>query len=430
MEIRFLDLFAGAGGLSEGFIQAGYHPVAHVEMDRAACLTLKTRAAFHYLENIPGGKSIYRNYLLQKISREQLYSHVPQETLDSVICETIGEVTTPEIIRRVQHISKGKKIDVIIGGPPCQAYSVAGRAKIASVRKQNNQVDEDHRKLLYRYYVQFLRTFKPRVFLFENVVGLLTSRDIKGARILPSIRDAFEASGYRLYERIFDADQFGVPQRRKRLIIIGVRNDINISLPEPEREEFPLNISDLFSDLLPIHSNEGEIRADGRAKLKKPIPSLIELGISDNEYPVTYHQSRYNNERDLEIYRRVVSLWREHHRRLNYDVDLPDHLQTHKNRACFQDRYKVVDGESQASHTVVAHICKDGHYYIHPDLEQNRSLTPREAARLQTFPDNYFFESPTGRDSRMYAYRQVGNAVPVLLARKLALMLRPIFEVV
>ena len=115
---------------------------------------------------------------------------------------------------------------------------------------------------------------------------------------------------------------------------------------------------------------------------------------------------------------------------MNYDVDLPDHLQTHKNRACFQDRYKVVDGESQASHTVVAHICKDGHYYIHPDLEQNRSLTPREAARLQTFPDNYFFESPTGRDSRMYAYRQVGNAVPVLLARKLALMLRPIFEVV
>ena len=189
-----------------------------------------------------------------------------------------------------------------------------------------------------------------------------------------------------------------------------------------------MTIRSLLGDLKSIHSAEGIIREDGRKEAEKANEVLVKLGISDDVYPVTYHQSRYNNERDLEIYRRVVEKWNASRKRLNYETDLPSDLQTHKNMTCFQDRYKVVDGFSNASHTVVAHICKDGHYYIHPDIEQNRSLTPREAARLQTFPDNYFFESPTERDTRMYAYRQIGNAVPVILARKLAELVLPCFK--
>lgn len=420
MAINFLDLFAGAGGLSEGFVQAGYEPLAHIEMDAAACFTLRTRAAFHYLNQTPEGQKIYKDYLLKRISRQEFYSKVPSQYLETVIHETIGDETTPSLIAKVNKLRGRRSVDIIIGGPPCQAYSVAGRAKLHD--------RYDPRKLLYRYYVRFLESFQPRVFLFENVTGLLSSRDTRGIRILPSIHDAFENAGYNIIESVYQAEQYGVPQRRKRLIIIGFRKDCACLCGEPKREEFPMTIRSLLGDLKSIHSAEGIIREDGRKEAEKANEVLVKMGISDEIYPVTYHQSRYNNERDLEIYRRVVEKWNESRKRLNYETDLPRDLQSHRNMTCFQDRYKVVDGFSNASHTVVAHICKDGHYYIHPDIEQNRSLTPREAARLQTFPDNYFFESPTERDTRMYAYRQIGNAVPVILARKLAELVLPCFK--
>ena len=121
----------------------------------------------------------------------------------------------------------------------------------------------------------------------------------------------------------------------------------------------------------------------------------------------------------MEIYRRAVELWIKEKKRLEYD-DLPEYLKTHNNRTAFVDRFKVVAADLPAAHTVLAHLAKDGHYYIHPDIKQNRSITPREAARLQTFPDDYFFEGVTEKPSRAAAFRQIGNAVPVLLARKIA----------
>ncbi len=134
---------------------------------------------------------------------------------------------------------------------------------------------------------------------------------------------------------------------------------------------------------------------------------------------MTWHQARPNTEQDLEIYRIAVDLWNRQKTRLNYNL-LPDHLKTHRQRRAFLDRFKVVAADLPLSHTVVAHIAKDGHYYIHPDIAQNRSITPREAARLQTFPDDYYFESSSGVPGRTPAFRQIGNAVPVLLARKIA----------
>ena len=145
----------------------------------------------------------------------------------------------------------------------------------------------------------------------------------------------------------------------------------------------------------------------------------IEAGIRDDQLPVTWHQARPHSDQDLEIYRLVVEKWNSQNSRLKY-YDLPERLKTHRNVTSFTDRFKVVAADLPCSHTVVAHIAKDGHYYIHPDLEQNRSITPREAARLQSFPDNYYFESASGRPARTPAFSQIGNAVPVLLARKLA----------
>ena len=135
--------------------------------------------------------------------------------------------------------------------------------------------------------------------------------------------------------------------------------------------------------------------------------------------PLTYHVARPNIERDLKIYKIAANVWINERRRIQYN-ELPAELQTHKNIHSFNDRFKVVAGDENASHTVVAHIAKDGHYYIHPDPEQNRSITVREAARLQTFPDDYYFEGISEKLSRTAAFKQIGNAVPVLLAQQIA----------
>lgn len=414
MALLFLDLFAGAGGLSEGFIQAGYVPVAHVEMDKAACFTLKTRASYHYLKHTEQGRQWYKSYLEKEISRVQFYSRVPQGILDSVINATIGEDTMASILAKLKTLCNGRAVDVIVGGPPCQAYSVAGRAILKARSK------EDPRKQLYKYYAQFLEVIQPKVFVFENVLGLFTAKDFYGNLILPQIRERLDKSGYVLHEYVYSADDHGIPQRRKRIIIVGIRKDLNFLLNDLPCQECPVTIGELFSDLAPIHAGEGSVHGDGRRRGAKPNSTLVNLGISDTEYPVTYHKARFNNAHDLEIYRRVVELWNLHHERFNYAKDLPLEMRTHKNVKGFLDRFKVVDAKAHSSHTVLAHMCKDGHYYIHPDINQNRSLSPREAARLQTFPDNYFFEAPTEKECLSSAYRQIGNAVPVRLARLVA----------
>lgn len=167
---KFLDLFAGAGGLSEGFIQAGYTPVAHVEMDTAACYTLKTRAAFHWLkanENM----ELYHRYLRGEIKRDEFYSNIPQDVLDTVLNYEISDDTIPEIFTKVDQLLDAKELDLIIGGPPCQAYSLAGRS-----RSETKMVG-DKRNYLYRHYAEFLKKYHPKYFVFENVLGLLSAKD-------------------------------------------------------------------------------------------------------------------------------------------------------------------------------------------------------------------------------------------------------------
>ncbi len=414
MPIRFLDLFAGAGGLSEGFIQEGYEPVAHVEMDSAACYTLRTRVAFHYLKNSQGGQKLYTQYLNGQITRAELYDAIPPEKLNSVIHRTIDSETIDDIFKTIDTLNGKQDIDLIVGGPPCQAYSLAGRS-----RTGKDKIKTDSRNYLFEYYVAFLRRYHPRCFIFENVLGLETAKDEKGNKFKDLMFLAFQEAGYIVQATVYKAEEYGVPQKRRRLIIVGIRNDeayvYPLALPEP----LSISISKLLGDLRSLQADAGTIT--GEKQRKHPHPWLIRQQISDSTFPITWHKSRYHNERDKEIYRMAVKLWQKEHRPLNYATDVPVRLQTHKNLHSFTDRFKVVPGDEMASHTVVAHISKDGHYYIHPDISQNRSLTPREAARLQTFPDNYFFESPSDtRKSAMYAYRQIGNAVPVVLARKIA----------
>ena len=417
-KLNYLDLFAGAGGLSEGFIRAGFNPIAHVEMDPAACFTLKTRMVYHSLKE-NDNLDQYADYLNGDINRTEFYSLVPDTMINSVIDSEIGEDTLPDIFRRINNLLGNQKVDLIIGGPPCQAYSVVGRARSPDGMKGDKRND------LYVFYAKFLKEYKPKYFVFENVPGLLSATDEDGESYLGLMLDLFRQFKYETEPKTLLASDYGVPQNRKRVFLVGKRNSTIDIYPEPDKCASSILVEDIFADLPALKSGEGNINS---CNLNSEYhPWLHDVGIRNNTLPVTFHQARPNNEQDLEIYKIAVMLWEEQKIPLKYN-QLRAELKTHKNKESFLNRFKVVEGDSPYSHTVVAHIAMDGHYYIHPDIEQNRSLTPREAARLQTFPDDYYFESRNGKPYRTSAYRQIGNAVPVLLAQKIAEKLKENWE--
>jgi DNA (cytosine-5)-methyltransferase 1 len=415
--LRFLDLFAGAGGLSEGFIQAGFEPVAHVESDQAACFTLRTRMAYHWLKAHECTKW-YAEYLNGGISRQEFYEHIPEPVLGSVINAEIGVEKLPDIFRRVDSLVGDRPLDLIVGGPPCQAYSIVGRSR------DRNRMKGDERNYLYLYYAKFLKRYKPSYFVFENVTGLLTAKDGNDNLYFTAMRDLFFECGYETEYMILSAEEYGVLQNRKRIILVGRRGKTAGFYPEPAKWNPGVMVQEVFCDLPSIGAGEGHAGPTFAGKYNGTWQ--IEAGIRNESFPVTWHQARPNTEQDLEIYRIVVDLWNRERARLDYNA-LPERLKTHRYRDSFLDRFKVVASNLPFSHTVVAHIAKDGHYYIHPDIKQNRSITPREAARLQTFPDNYYFESASGVPAYTPAFRQIGNAVPVLLAQKIAEKLKEVW---
>jgi DNA (cytosine-5)-methyltransferase 1 len=409
---NFIDLFAGAGGLSEGFIRAGYTPLAHIEMDKYACDTLKTRAAFHWLK-ANNQLQKYKKYLYEKQEKEngsKLWAQVPQEVIDTVIQSEIGDKTVNDIFAKVDKLKGDKQVDIIIGGPPCQAYSVAGRARMGKA------VEDDPRNELYKYYVKFLERYQPKMFVFENVLGIRTA---KNGQLFEDLKRLVDKAGYNMKDNIQIASQHGVLQNRKRLIIVGWKNNTAFHYPELKKEDNKYEVlKDLFTDLPERKHGEGQLCAP--VKYTKPLSEMKYLKISNirnNSFNfTTQHIARPHNENDREIYKMAVEMWSKK-KRIDYSK-IPARLQHHKNKESFLNRFHVVDPNG-CSHTVVAHIAMDGHYYIYPTLNPTidnvRSITIREAARLQSFPDDYYFEG-----SRSAAFKQIGNAVPVVLAHKIA----------
>lgn len=405
--LNYIDLFAGAGGLSEGFIQQGFNPIAHVEMNKLACDTLTTRVAFHYLKS-KGKESIYHQYLKAEISREAFLKNVPQSLLNSVINSEISDKTIKNIFSKIKEQVTNKKVDLIIGGPPCQAYSIVGRAR------DPKSMADDPRNYLYKLYVKFLVEYQPKMFVFENVPGILSA---KNGEHFEKIQKAIKKAGYNFDFKVLNAKDFNVLQDRKRVILIGWKDDLELHYPTFHKLEQKYKIrKDLFSDLPALQNGTGSI---GMVKYKKETTEyLAKTGIRNGIDFTTQHIARPNNENDLEIYRIAVNLWKEG-KRLNYST-LPKRLIKHKNTTSFTNRFQVVNGDG-ISNTVVAHISSDGHYYIHPDINQNRSITVREAARIQSFPDDFFFEG-----GRTAAYKQIGNAVPPLMAETIAKKIKEI----
>lgn len=428
MPIRFIDFFAGAGGLSEGFIKAGYMPVAHVEMKKDACDTLRTRAAYHYLrEN--NQLEIYENYLCNKregTDGSALWNQVPAEVTNRVIQATIGEETMADITARLDALAGDEPVDIVIGGPPCQAYSIAGRAKMGE------DVKKDPRNYLYRFYLRFIDHFRPKMFVFENVMGITTAQTADMVRPFDDLRRIADGMGYEVEAHEQIASDYEVLQHRHRMIIVGWRREDDNHIPTgyhyPELTKIPNKYKtrrDIFADLPERRNGDGKLcELVQYTRPLEEIEYLNKTGIRGTFDFTTQHVTRNNNERDREIYCIAIKEW-EHKRRLNY-AKLPPRLQTHKNTSSFLNRFSVVDPHG-CCHTVVAHIAMDGHYYIFPSkkptIENARSISVREAARLQSFPDDYFFEG-----SRTSTFMQIGNAVPVMMSYHIAIALKPQLE--
>lgn len=371
---RVLDLFCGPGGLSFGFRMARFLIAAGVDVDPWSCET--------YRFNFPG-------------------STVLQADLEKL---------------EANHDDLPKDIDVIIGGPPCQGFSPVGRVKIASLAKNSvgklkdrvPRFIDDPRNVLYKEFVRMVDAHRPAFFVMENVPGLLSYHD---GRIAELIRQDFEDIGYHTRAALLNAAEFGTPQVRRRVFFIG--NRLGLSNPLPIATHRQNTGTPMFDvDLKPyvtVWEAIGDLAGleSGGGAEEQPYPDPAE-----SEYQrwarqgseiLFNHRARRHTERDLKIFDMLKD-------GVCYK-DLPDEYKPYRDDI-FHDRLKRLD-PAKPSWTVMAHLEKDGYMYIHPT--RNRTITVREAARLQGFPDTFRFMG-----SRTQQFRQVGTAVPLLLARAVA----------
>lgn len=409
-KISVVDLFAGAGGLSEGFHRQDYNIVAYVEKDKHACDTLLTRHIYWQLKKKNQG-GYYIDYLKGLIEKKNFYNHL--EGINPIINNEISQETLPGIIKKIRENMKHlnvENIDLFIGGPPCQAYSLIGRAR------DRYNMEKDPRNILYKYYVELLQEFSPEVFIFENVPGILSAGN---GQLFDDVCNLLKKAGYKIENKILDSFDFMVLQKRKRVILIGWKESHGLEYPDFNKIEHNFSVRDIFKDLPPLKA--GDI-SNLSGYISRQSEYLKKTGLRKENDILTQHIVRPLNDIDKQIYKIAIQKWNNEKKRLHYD-DLPEELKTHKNRTSFKDRFKIVAADLPYSHTVVAHISKDGHYYIHPDIKQLRSISLREASRLQSFPDDYFFEG-----SRTSVMAQIGNAVPPLMAEKIAFRIKNVIS--
>jgi DNA (cytosine-5)-methyltransferase 1 len=389
----FIDLFAGCGGLTEGFYRQGFKALTHVEFDHYACESLRSRMR-HY------------GYPEDKIS----------------VLEK--DLTDNDILNSIENEIKNENVDILIGGPPCQAYSSLGRAK------DDKGMKDDPRNFLFESYEKILTHFKPKVFVFENVTGLLTAKLGKQKTIDIILKEL--GKEYNLLtnpnEMVLNSCEYGVPQVRKRIILIGVRKDIKIKpkeiyssivkthfTPESSKQEREnkkrfVTVKDAIYDLPQIKPGEGKVILEH--KVKKWNDFLLKVR-SEKNLELLDHVARTHNEKDRARYREMSkNKWT--FKELLEKKPILNHIK----QRVFDNSY-VVQFWDKPSRTIIAHLYKDGNQFIHPDFKQERTLTPREAARLQSFPDNFVFEG-----SKTQQFKQIGNAVPPLMAEAIAIAIK------
>lgn len=459
--ISVVDVFAGPGGLNEGFaqVQRGgrrvFDVVASFEMEPHAVQTLAVRSAVRRLTELEGG-TLYRPYrellagrrTIQQLHEDGCFEQEFQNARRHIHHIELGPENRDYVAAQIRQATANTDDWVLIGGPPCQAYSLAGRAR----RTNDGTFAEDKKHFLYKEYLEILKRFQPSVFVMENVKGLLSAghggqgmmqRILNDLRLggLYDIRSlVVEGDDLEPKDFVIQAEEYGIPQRRHRVILVGLRRGIHsASLAPLTRTPKVQTVSAAIHDLPPIRSRVSrtsepsvawvrareiaralaETRIGGPVAPRPSAPASSELRqwLRGRRAPVSQHEARAHMELDLARYAYLATLAADG--QAPRVADFPAALRPrHKNLDVagtpFTDRFKVQTWDRPSS-TVVSHISKDGHYYIHPDADQMRSLTVREAARLQTFPDDYWFHGP-----RTMQFHQVGNAVPPFLATKIA----------
>lgn len=493
-----IDIFAGPGGLGEGFSSLisgkkySFKTLTSIERDPFAHRTLLLR---HFFRNFDPHKppKEYYEYLAgerQFDDFENIYPEQWNEACNSALKISLGEESHNEVKKIISKKLKGHKKWVLVGGPPCQAYSLVGRSR----RANDPDFEQDEKHFLYKEYLKIITDHKPPVFVMENVKGLLSAKVNNEPVIQKIIRDLSHPKkavgrsdnglSYKLYslsERgefkedvdpasfVVKAENYGVPQARHRMFIVGIRSDLNVA-PEILQEEVAPSVKKVIGKMPKIRSgiSKGEDSSENWQSLLREAPkskwfknvAAVNDGYSEilkrhvssrlpsrrlsnrctrpevmqnwycdeNLKVMTLHESRSHMETDIHRYL-FVSSYSKILKASPKLSDFPDELlPQHKNVEAgkkgkmFADRFRV-QLPGRVSTTITSHISKDGHYYIHYDPSQCRSLTVREAARLQTFPDNYHFEGP-----RTSQYHQVGNAVPPYLAVQIAEIIKDVLD--
>ncbi|SMY17469.1 DNA cytosine methyltransferase [Photobacterium aquimaris] len=506
-EVLVIDLFAGPGGLGEGISSVthtnGNKPFqigVSVEKEPSAHKTLTTRAFYRKIKELDSGLEDYFNYVRGKLTRDEIFELYPQQAQEAFY-ETLEEPRAlgedNELIhtriRELLTTHQGPKI--VIGGPPCQAYSLAGRSRNAGIK--DYKAEDDHRNFLYKEYLKVLSIAQPDVFVMENVRGILSAKlngKVMFPQILEDLRDpglvteVSDVAKYRVFSLVVEAsdpndpqyldssdflirsEKYGIPQARHRVILLGVRQDIDRVPDTIQPMEQSVSVEQVLSDLPPLRSGlskQKDIQKDWEEqvqinanKLKNILKSRFDREAVDNlnlepmlglerqssrflelehnipahiqnwyldNHPgcVLNHATRGHMTSDLLRYAYSAAFTKLSGgispKARDYPLELAP---AHENwdSGAHADRFRT-QAANKCATTVTSHISKDGHYFIHYDPQQCRSLTVREAARLQTFPDNYLFEG-----TRTQQYVQVGNAVPPYLAQQIGSVVMVLLE--
>jgi DNA (cytosine-5)-methyltransferase 1 len=401
-KLTFIDIFAGCGGLSEGFLQSGkYEALAHVEWEMPMITTLRNRLVEKWNHSEEDALKRVIHFDIQKTD-ELINGKWDNETSEKY------SATNHENIEKkgLRGLIGKQNVNLIIGGPPCQAYSIAGRAQ------DKNSMKDDYRNYLFESFVKVVDEFKPEVFVFENVPGLLSATP-GGKPVTERIYEAFNEVGYEirtpelLKKSVYTASELGVPQKRNRVIIIGVRKSTNIFLEELyneldrlKKKIKPKNVHDAISHLPKFKPLKKQKKING----KNISHELVKEG------NVKFHDARFHNERDVEIFRNWLKNEMNKSSSQNKISFYNDLMGKSSNHA----KYRNLEWD-KPSPTVVAHLYKDGLMFIHPDINQARSITVKEAALLQSFPDDFEFIGSQG-----FAFKMIGNAVPPEMAKNIA----------
>ena len=461
---KYIDLFCGAGGLSIGFGNSDFEltlandisldeietfrenlKITHPETDSSNIIAGDIRDLYTFLD-VPGPESYQLNLLsIQTKNEISKNNKSPDLRNDKFINNLINSIDD---------------IDVLVGGPPCQGFSVIGRSKKGNQSLRSFGFVDDPRNQLFKYFLNFVTKFNPKLVLIENVKGIMSAANYSHL-IEDSLADTGE--GYTVSSEILNAKNFGVSQNRERIFFIGLRNDMAEKYHIKSEDIFasikrhqtttPVTIREVIGDLPQIHSNHKPNNYKKEAEINFDNEMSFGMNISDASYNnllngnrdyrdrinnyknkiiepkfLFNHKSRFNNERDLFIYKNLAPgkylndpLNKIALSKVKYGVTEDD--EGNKKLNNFLDKYFKLDYES-VSKTIIAHLEVDGNSYVHPG-NHPRSITPREAARIQSFPDWYFFTGTTRKQ-----FKQIGNAVPPILAGIIAKEFSTILDII